>query len=382
MHDLELKEISPEERAALRPSWQSLAETEPAMSLFETPMWVETYGRHRSQAGRTETTLAAWDANGTLAGVVLLARDRMTWRRLPGLRAIHSTGEYVSDWSCGPGHAESFVAAIYDHLVRRHRNWFHLKMTAVPEDSPVLGAWRTLCQARRLPYTESTGAMVPFVDVSVPGQDASKLTKSKYRREVARKGRELAKLGEVSFDEASAGADLGASFEEFLVVEASGWKSRDGGAIACQPDARAFWWSLVEQAAAAGKLRLQFLRCDGKPVAAQLGVTWHDRYYCLRVGYDESYRRHGPGALLTQYVLQCCIDDPEIRIYDFAGVARPYMWNWTSSAYGTFNISVGRPELLPALAYRGLFHGRRMLSGLRRLPNKRPPPPPQQSYPN
>jgi CelD/BcsL family acetyltransferase involved in cellulose biosynthesis len=366
MLQLQLTLLGQSDLVDLRPAWQQMVVEDSGASLFATPLWIENYCRHRTRAGGIWKVVAASSSDARLIGLLLLARETVSWRQLPAIRSGHSTGEYVSDWSCAQGYAERFVPAAYDYLAQNDASWFRLTLVGVPEFSPVLHAWRVLCKERGLAFSESAGVTVPYVNVDRPVDEANRLAKPKYRRELTRRARELGQLGEVHFSQEGSAINAQAALEEFTAVEASGWKGRDGGAIACQADAQSFWQSLVREAAATGCLRLDMLRLAGKVIAGQLGIVWRDRYYCLRVAYDENYRRYGPGALLTAHVLQQCVEDPRVRVYDFAGAARPYMWNWTSSSYQTWNLSIARPEFLPALAFRGLSRGRRAARTLRR----------------
>ena len=70
-------------------------------------------------------------------------------------------------------------------------------------------------------------------------------------------------------------------------------------------------------------------------------MSWRRRYYSLKLGYAEPWSSYGPGALVTQHVIEACIADPEIDVYDFAGTAQPYMWNWTESFYETWTFEAG-----------------------------------------
>jgi CelD/BcsL family acetyltransferase involved in cellulose biosynthesis len=80
-------------------------------------------------------------------------------------------------------------------------------------------------------------------------------------------------------------------------------------------------------------------------ISGQLGLVWKRRYYCLKVGYDQRWATAGPGALLTEHVIQRCIADPGIDVYDFAGTAQAYMWNWTDRFYETWTLTAGARRL-------------------------------------
>jgi CelD/BcsL family acetyltransferase involved in cellulose biosynthesis len=369
MDKVTLRAYAADQLAEILPAWQRLARSQSSTGLFAAPLWVVNYWRFRRHAGPMPTLLAGYAPDGRLVGLAPLTRMK-TQRGLPRLvtvRAPHATGEYPADWCCDGSWAPDFVSAVFEHLRKHERMWLRLSMNTAPDDSPILEALRQYCLARNLAHEEHQGFRVPVIPVDGPESDALALLSGKHRREMVRRTRGLAKLGELEFLEVRTVDQLKAHFEEFVSAEGSGWKGREGGAIARQPDARAFWLNLATEAAEDDKLRLHLLRCGGQTVAGQLGINWGDRYYCLKVGHDERYRQFGPGAMVTRFALQCCMDDPTIRAYDFAGAAQPYMAVWTTQSYGTAELVVGHPNFLLNSAFRTYLLGKGTLRTVRRI---------------
>src|SRR6185369_2264421 len=54
-----------------------------------------------------------------------------------------------------------------------------------------------------------------------------------HRKDLRRKGRRFSELGRLEYNSLEPGGDIDAWIEEFLQLEAAGWKGSDGGAFSC-----------------------------------------------------------------------------------------------------------------------------------------------------
>lgn len=127
---------------------------------------------------------------------------------------------------------------------------------------------------------------------------------SKRRRELARSRRRFEELGKVEFRSATYGDDLRAAAQSFLELEASGWKGKRGTALACNGDTRRFAELAFGEAAEQGKVRIDQLLLDGKPVAAGVTVLAGRTGFTVKGAFDETYAAHSVGLLLEVEVLR------------------------------------------------------------------------------
>lgn len=130
---------------------------------------------------------------------------------------------------------------------------------------------------------------------------------SRDRRKVLRRRRQqLAEEfgGEVRCtDRATTAADLEAAIEGFLAMEAAGWKSDDGGAMACRPGHGDFFRDMCRRLAARGALQVWVLDVGGRPVAYQCMLLGGRTAFAFKTTYDEQLRRFGPGVALMAEML-------------------------------------------------------------------------------
>jgi len=162
--------------------------------------------------------------------------------------------------------------------------------------------------------------------------DAYLATRSKEcRTGFPRKRRQLAAGGTVNFESLAPDRDAAVRLlEEFVQVEASGWKQRNGSSLASRPGLHAFFADLARRFAARGQLQLSFLRRDGAAVAAQLGLKYGNRYWELKVGYDERWQAMSPGRILLWEMLRESWAQG-LRAYEFLGSGDGQQAAWSTS---------------------------------------------------
>ena len=121
--------------------------------------------------------------------------------------------------------------------------------------------------------------------------------------------------------------------EELLVegfrLESSGWKAENGTAIVSRPNTLRFYTTVASWAAERGWLRLAFLRLDGNPLAFEFTLETGGALFNLKGGYDQEWRKFGPGKLLAEDLLRY-VFERRLSSYEFLGSEEPFKLEWTS----------------------------------------------------
>lgn len=86
--------------------------------------------------------------------------------------------------------------------------------------------------------------------------------------------------------------------DDFLRLEASGWKAADGGAYSARPDAERWFRSLCANFSSLGRLHLLSLEVAGRTVAMQCFLRCGKEAFLLRIGHDAALDLHSPGVLI------------------------------------------------------------------------------------
>jgi CelD/BcsL family acetyltransferase involved in cellulose biosynthesis len=118
------------------------------------------------------------------------------------------------------------------------------------------------------------------------------------RRRLRRKEQRLAECGRLEHVAMLTRVDIGRWTEEFLNVEASGWKGRCGGALACSEADRRYFTEIVAAAFRRGRLLMLGLDYDHRPIARRCAFVAGDGSFAFKTAYDERFAKYSPGAIL------------------------------------------------------------------------------------
>jgi CelD/BcsL family acetyltransferase involved in cellulose biosynthesis len=183
----------------------------------------------------------------------------------------------------------------------------------------------------------------------------------KHVKEVRRLRRRLEEQGEVTFAVATDAGPL----DEFLRVEAAGWKGEGGTAVASQPGTEAFYREVAAWAERRGTLRLASLRLDGRAVAYELLLEEQGVLYDLKGGYDEGFRRFAPGHLIA-YELIADATARGLASFEFLGADEPFKLAWTSNVRERMHVEAFAPSPLGLVGYAAQVWGRPLAKRLLR----------------
>jgi CelD/BcsL family acetyltransferase involved in cellulose biosynthesis len=132
-------------------------------------------------------------------------------------------------------------------------------------------------------------------------------------RTKARQWRRLCReLGDPAvLDRAPAGDGpvAGDSAEEFLAIEAAGWKGKARTALASRAGDAAFYREVTARFGGAGRLSLYSLEAGGHTLAMQTNLRANDCLFDWKVAYNERFAAYGPGAQLQLRVLDLALRD-------------------------------------------------------------------------
>jgi CelD/BcsL family acetyltransferase involved in cellulose biosynthesis len=90
------------------------------------------------------------------------------------------------------------------------------------------------------------------------------------------------------------------ALEDFLRIEASGWKGERGTALASREDHARFFRAVCTAFAAADRLQLLELNAGGRAVALQCNLLANGTVFHFKIGYDAQYARYSPGLQLER----------------------------------------------------------------------------------
>jgi CelD/BcsL family acetyltransferase involved in cellulose biosynthesis len=206
-----------------------------------------------------------------------------------------------------------------------------LSLKRFPAGSLALAGIDDAYRKRGLVLNREAGAC-PYIHLSEEYTEPEQTLSARRRSDLRRAQRRAARLGEVSYETlAPSPSELDPLLEETFGVEASGWKGRARTALAHDATRRAFYRRYAQAASSKGILRLTFMRIDGRAAAIQLAVETDNRFWLLKVGYDERFSRCSPGSLLLLETIRHAATRG-LRSYEFLGDAESWTRPWTRTA--------------------------------------------------
>lgn len=302
--------------APLAADWDALA-VRTAATPFARPGWLEAW---QDAFGGGRLLVLAARRQGRLVGVLPVRR------RGGGLASptnAHTPGfALLAEDAAARG---ELIAALYGLAPRR------VRLDYLDAADPTLGDLRRAAALARHGVLCTTVQRSPYLTLAA-GEDVDRRLDGKVARNLRRLHRRLSERGHVTVDLRDGRRRLEDHLAEGFGLEASGWKAERGTAIASSPVTRGFYTAVARWAAAAGLLRLCYLRVDGRAVAFVFALRDDAAFYIVKGGYDRNLRRFAPGKLLMRALLAEAAATGGTRM-ELLGAEEPWKREWTGDVH-------------------------------------------------
>jgi CelD/BcsL family acetyltransferase involved in cellulose biosynthesis len=276
--------------AALRaivPDWEELArEAAEPNPFYEHWMLLPALEAYGAQDFRC---FAVWQ-DGKLAALFPLRLERR-WRQmpLPALRSWRHHDMLLCTPLVRPKTAASCIAALLRSGLAPA-----FEFDWMPAGGPFHGALAEAASDGAYPWMVTDAyARALLVRERDPRSRFNSNLKNNLRRCEAR----LAPHGKLAPVRLAPGDAAAAWIEDFIRLEASGWKGRAGSAIACRPADRRFAGEVLAEAFRRGRLGITGLDLDGRPLARHITIAAGEGSFTYKIAYDETYEKCSPGLL-------------------------------------------------------------------------------------
>lgn len=248
------------------------------------------------------------------------------------LLGAEELGEPTDIAAAGEGALARLAAA----LARSGRPLFLRRVLA---ESPVLSAIERAYGSRGLVIRRPSPGS-PWIPLQDGLNEPEELLNPGRRSDLRRARRVAEQLGGVQCEILSpTPSNLEPLLEEAFRVEAASWKGRERTALACDTLRRMFFRRYATAAAREGILRLCFLRIGRKNAAMQLAVECGERFWLLKIGYDEEFGRCSPGTLLMVETIRYAVTRG-LRAYELLGCPESWTAIWTRRAHPCASLRV------------------------------------------
>ncbi|MER9800711.1 GNAT family N-acetyltransferase [Mesorhizobium sp. M0142] len=203
----------------------------------------------------------------------------------------------------------------------------HLKLPKVfvlPDirlDGPLSSLLASVAETRGLTLVTTGKADRPVLESELDGEAYLKASlRAHHYREFRRLKRRLADLGRLEHVVARGPDEIRHAIENFLTLEAAGWKGRERTAMAIDRYRAAFAREAVHRLAEQDLCRIHSLTLDGRTIACLVVFVEAGVAYTWKTAYDETLAAYSPGTLLMIEVTRQHLDDPNIMMTDSCAV--------------------------------------------------------------
>jgi CelD/BcsL family acetyltransferase involved in cellulose biosynthesis len=138
----------------------------------------------------------------------------------------------------------------------------------------------------------------------------------KKRKELRRQRNRLAEMGHLVSAADSSPSSISVALEDFLALEAAGWKGRARSAARCREEIADFVARAVNVLAQERKAEVVRLCLDGRAIAALVLLRSGDTGWCWKITYDEAYARFSPGVQVLLDTTERLLADERVRCVD------------------------------------------------------------------
>jgi CelD/BcsL family acetyltransferase involved in cellulose biosynthesis len=323
---LVVETVDCEAAAAFVSQWRDLAARSLEPNVFNEPAFILTAAQHLASRARRPQFLFVWEAKPPSSRGALLA----VWpvgprhkRRAQPIAAIwtHKQATLATPLLDRLRAAEALDAVI-DHFRRTVPGVAGLMLPLMPTEGPTAALLRQRAAADGSPLeildprpraVLSHGADPDtFLSASVTPKRLGKLRRARGR---------LAVKGQIALRLVHEARDVRQATEDFLVLEAKGWKGERHTALLSTPLVATFTRTMLRGLASRGACRIYSLDLDGAAIAMAVVLVGGDRAFIWKVAYDETFAAFSPGVQLTLDLTRALLADDAIALTDSCAAA-------------------------------------------------------------
>ena len=294
---------------------------------FCRPEWVTAYFRKQR---KKQFWILTVRVSGRLAAVLPLVgyTKRLSFLPTRILRGPSEFQLFPFDIPIGVGSDRSAVVKELWTLLRDIGHWDVIEIPNVPEEGVAIELLKNAVEdgfsTCRWRYMNSP--YLPLSEMRDVGEPISAARSANLRRTIRKSLNKCEKAGGIKTHH-FVRAD-NAILQRLYQLEACGWKGDAGTAILSEEKERRFIQEIAQAGDELGCLSIHTVELDGQLGGVALGFEYKNRYFGLKMGWDQNLKNLAFGHLLTLAVVGDCIKKAISEVH-LLGFESDWKSKWT-----------------------------------------------------
>jgi CelD/BcsL family acetyltransferase involved in cellulose biosynthesis len=215
------------------------------------------------------------------------------------------------------------LSFIFQFLFRDYKNWDLIDLSGIPEEKSCFDVLKKAMEQKGLKNADFVSYGDWYLDeIEYSGDEYFNRLPEKIRKDVLYCKRRLQKMGKYEFKLIRNGDEIDHYMDLYYEVYSKSWQEKEGIGPSFHRD-------LAKMAVKNGWLRLGFLFFNNFPIASQFWLICNDTAYILKTVYDQEFKKHSPGKILTSEMMKYAIDIDRVKTIDYVQGDETYKQDWT-----------------------------------------------------
>ena len=348
---------------ALAPEWNELLQESAADNIFLTWEWLSAWLRWFGTE-RQPWVVTARQADGRLLGAAPLAVRRrvqsglLPYRELVFLGSNQAAPDHL-DFIARRETADMVAPALAQYVWDNRDQWDVLSLDSVTPQGTAVTHLRQCAPAR---WQESREIVCPFTPLPSSWNDFRQQLGKNMRYNISRYDRKLAEAGDARYTQLTDPAELPDALASLRRLHLIARRGEEAAAAFWHGRMTSFQQEIAARFLANGWLRFYRLQLDGRDIGLTYNFYYANKLSYYMTGYDEAWRRYGPGRQIMAYTIRRAIGEGA-RELDFLRGEEAYKFSWAAQSRLTLHLKI-------AAGSRGrlLMQARRFKAGWRATP--------------
>lgn len=324
-----------EEFKGLACQWEQLLGTVSGHSFFLTWEWLYYWAKHYLRGNQLKILLVFDDCK-RLIGIAPLYLRMTSVYGLISVRELRLLGSETVcssylDIVASERDKRAVCRSLYRYLFNDARNeWDILTFSDVSAESSTLDLWTALVdEAGKVGEVVGTSCC-PVIRLPDDIETYRAGLGRNRRYTLQRKTKCLQRAGRMEYARITSSREIDAAFESLVSLHQQRWRTRANGGVFANDVSRRFHREIVQVLSERGRVSLDLLTLDGRPIAAIYGFVYGKTYYYYLPGFDPAAApKASPGLLLLHHCVEQAIREGMTTV-DLLQGAQPYKLEWAT----------------------------------------------------